>query len=195
MYQSERPIFAITARIVGALFVATLLMLVKYAGERGIAIPEIIFWRQAVTIPIVLVVLGGSGNLHRLKTRRLPSHAIRACLSIIGMGATFAAAILLTLPQASVLSFTSPFFAVLLSVLILGESAGPWRWAAVILGFCGVLVMAQPGGGEIAPLGAIAGLTGAFMIVIVSYQLKDLAHTDSPIACVFYLALFASLIM
>ncbi|MBV1916925.1 MAG: DMT family transporter, partial [Sphingomonadaceae bacterium] len=69
------------------------------------------------------------------------------------------------------------------------------RWAAVILGFCGVLVMAQPGGGEIAPLGAIAGLTGAFVIVLVSYQLKDLAHTDNPIACVFYLALFASLIM
>lgn len=195
VYQSERPIFAILARIGAAFFIATLLMLVKYSGDLGIAFPEIIFWRQAMTIPIVLGVLGATGGLHRLKSNRLPSHAMRGMLSLIGMSATFGAAILLTLPQASILSFTSPFFAVLLSVLVIGEPAGRWRWGAVGLGFCGVLVMSSPGGEHFNLLGALCGLTAALVIVVVSYQVKDLARTDDPIACVFYLSLFTSAIL
>lgn len=195
MQHSDRPILAIIARIAGAFFVATLLMLVKYAGERGLSIPEIMFWRQSLTIPAVLAVLGATGSLHRLKSQRLPSHMVRGTISLIGMSTTFGAAMLLTLPQASVLSFTSPFFAVLLSALVLGENAGPWRWSAVLLGFCGVLVMSQPGGEHLNPLGALCGLTAAFVIVVVSYQLKDLARTDDPIACVFYLSLFTSIII
>ena len=167
--------------------------LVKVASARGIAIPELLFWRQASTIPVILVILLTSGQMYKLRTSRLKSHAFRAVFSCIGMSSVFTAAILLSLPQASVLSFTSPFFAVLVTALILRDPVGPWRWIAVGIGFAGVLLIAQPGAEHLNPIGAVAGLTAALVVVIISYQVKDLARTDDAIACVFYLALFASL--
>lgn len=168
-------------------------MLVKLASNDGVAMPEIIFWRQVLTIPALLIGLGLSGQLYRLKSNRLGNHALRATISTVGMASLFGATIMLSLPQASVLTFTSPFFAVLISAFILREKVGVWRWSAVAIGFCGVLVLAQPGTEHIDPFGAMVGLTAALIVVIVSYQLKDLARTDDPIACVFYLAVFSSL--
>lgn len=193
MESTERPFFAIFLRILAALAVGTLMMLVKLASNEGVAMPEIIFWRQVLTVPALLIGLGISGQIHRLKTLRLRSHALRAMLSAVAMSSLFGATILLSLPQASVLTFTSPFFAVLMSAFILREKVGVWRWSAVAIGFCGVLVLAQPGTEHIDPLGAIAGLSAALLTVIISYQLKDLARTDEPIACVFYLAVFSSI--
>lgn len=167
--------------------------LVKLASAKGIALPELLFWRQALTIPVMLGALSLSGQLHRLRTKRARSHAFRAAFSCVGMTSVFTAAILLTLPQASVLSFTSPFFAVLVTALIVREKVGPWRWVAVAIGFVGVLLIAQPGAEHVHPIGAAAGLVAAMVVVVISYQVKDLARTDDPLACVFYLALFASL--
>jgi drug/metabolite transporter (DMT)-like permease len=191
--RTERPFLAILIRIAATMCVATLMALVKLASAKGIALPELLFWRQALTIPVMLAILGASGQLHRLRTNRLKTHALRATFSTVGMTAVFVAAILLTLPQASVLSFTSPFFAVLFTALILREHVGLWRWSAVLIGFAGVLLIAQPGAEYVNPIGAAGGLTAAFVVVIISHQVKDLARTDDPIACVFYLALFASL--
>lgn len=168
-------------------------MLVKLASNDGVAMPEILFWRQVLTIPALLIGLRLTGQMYRLKTQRLRSHALRATLSVAGMASLFGAAVLLSLPQASVLTFTSPFFAVLFAAFILREKVGIWRWSAVAIGFCGVLVLAQPGTEHIDPFGAAVGLTAALVVVLVSYQLKDLARTDDPIACVFYLAVFSSL--
>lgn len=193
MPKAERPLLAISIRIAATICVAALMALVKLASAEGIALPELLFWRQALTIPVMLAVLAATGQLYRLRTRRLKSHALRATFSTVGMTAVFGASILLTLPQASVLSFTSPFFAVLVTALILREKVGAWRWSAVLIGFAGVLLIAQPGAEHVHPLGAVAGLTAALVVVIISYQVKDLARTDDAIACVFYLALFASL--
>lgn len=193
METPERPILAMLFRVGSTICIATLMMLVKLASERGISMPEIMFWRLILTVPAVLLVLGITGKLAALRTKRLKNHALRATLSTVGMACLFTTTILLTLPQASVLTFTSPFFAVLVSAFILREKVGPWRWSAVALGFAGVLVLVQPGTGGFNMLGAAVGLTAALVVVIVSYQLKDLARTDNPIACVFYAALFAAI--
>jgi drug/metabolite transporter (DMT)-like permease len=189
----ERPLFAIWIRIGATICVASLMALVKLASARGIALFELLFWRQALTIPVMLAILAASGQLRRLRTRRIKSHAVRAMFSCVGMTSVFVATIHLALPQASVLSFTSPFFAVLVTALILREKVGLWRWSAVLTGFIGVLLITQPGADYVDPLGAAAGLTAALVVVIISYQVKDLARTDDPIACVFYMALFVSL--
>ncbi len=193
MQRVERPFLAILIRIAATMCVASLMALVKLASARGIALPELLFWRQALTIPVMLAILAATGQMHRLRTSRPKSHALRATFSCLGMTSVFGATILLTLPQASVLSFTSPFFAGLVPALIMREHVGAWRWSAVLVGFAGVLLIAQPGGEHLNPLGAAAGLVAAVVVVIISHQVKDLARTDDPIACVFYLALFASL--
>lgn len=193
MDYAERPILAIFLRVAAMALIATMFMLVKYVGERGVATPEIMFWRQAITIPLLLGWLAYRRQLYLLRTTRTASHAGRAATGMAAMGLNFFAAMLLSLAEATTLSFTTPIFAVILSVLLLREHVGRWRWSAVLLGFIGILIITRPGSGELPLLGLLAGLAGGLMVAIVSFQIRDLARTDPPIACVFWFAAFGAL--
>jgi drug/metabolite transporter (DMT)-like permease len=192
---AARPIHALLLRLAAVAFISTLLMLVKLAATAGIALPEIMFWRQAIPALALFGWLAATGGLQRLRSRRIASHAGRAASGMVGMACNFAAAALLPLAEATVLGFTTPLFAVVLSALILREPVGAWRWGAVLLGFLGVLLIARPGGTPIPPLGAAAGLGAGLMVAIISFQIKDLSRTEESISVVFYFALFGALMM
>jgi drug/metabolite transporter (DMT)-like permease len=104
----------------------------------------------------------------------------------------FGAVILLPLAEATTINFTVPIWAVLLSILLLREKVGVWRWSAVVLGFAGIVVIAQPGDGHFPLIGALVALGGAFMIALISIQIADLNRTDKPLTIVFYFALFSA---
>jgi drug/metabolite transporter (DMT)-like permease len=53
------------------------------------------------------------------------------------------------LATASAIGFSSPIIVTALSVPLLGESVGPRRWSAVLVGFVGVLIVVRPGGGQL----------------------------------------------
>jgi drug/metabolite transporter (DMT)-like permease len=192
---SERPIYALLLRLCSALFISTLFMLVKLAGTSGIAVPEIMFWRQALPALVLAVWLLSRGQLARLRTARIGSHAARATTGMLGMLCNFGASVLLPLPEGTVLGFTTPLFAVIISAAVLRQMVGPWRWSAVLLGFVGVIVIAHPSGAPIPPLGAVAALGAGLAVAIISFQIKDLSRTDEPITVVFYFALFGALLM
>jgi drug/metabolite transporter (DMT)-like permease len=100
--------------------------------------------------------------------------------------------ILLPLAEATVMNFTSPIWATILAMVLLKEHVGVWRWSAIVLGFLGVIVIAQPGGGHIPLYGALVGLGGAFMVALISIQIADLSKTDMPLTIVFYFAAFST---
>lgn len=195
MTHAERPLHALALRLAGIALIAALYLLVKLAGESGVALPEIMFWRQALSLPLIAAVLAAQGELGKLRTRRIGAHAMRSTLGMTGMLCNFGAALLLPLAEATVLGFTTPLFAVIITAAVLRERVGPWRWAAVAIGFAGVLVIAQPGQAPIAPLGAAAGLGAGLVVAVVSFQIRDLGRTEAPSAVVFYFALFGALIM
>jgi drug/metabolite transporter (DMT)-like permease len=190
----QRPLLALALRLCSALLLATLLMLVKLAGEAGIALPEIMFWRQAVSVVAITGWLWATGGLGRLRTQRLAIHGRRAAIGMTNMIFNFGAAILLPLSIAAVLGFTAPMFAVVIAALVMRERIGPWRWTAVVLGFIGVVVVAQPwGGGEPIPLlGAAAALTAALLIAVINFQIRDLARSEDPVAITFWFAAFGT---
>lgn len=175
------------------LMLATMFMLIKLAGDAGIAAPEIMFWRQAVSLPVLIAGLFVTGKLGVLRTQRIGTHGRRALVGTIGLLCNVSAAILLPLPEATTLGFTTPVFAVLIAGLVLREKVGPWRWGAVVAGFVGVLIIAQPGQAPIPPLGLAAGLGAGLIVSIVSFQIRDLSRTEAPVTCVFWFALFGSL--
>lgn len=183
----HRPLLALTLRLAAAATLATLTMAVKYTVDSGVSFPEALFWRQAMTVPILLGWLASRGEVTRLKTERLPAHFRRALLGAIAMALTFGAPVLLPLAEAVTLSFTTPLFAVLLSALLLKETVGPYRWAAVALGFAGVLAIARPDG-NLPLAGSLVGIAGAFMVALVSIYIRDLTRTDEPLSIVFWFA-------
>lgn len=188
----QRPIFALVLRLMAMVVLSTLLMLVKYTAETGVAFPEILFWRSAPTMPILLLWLAARGELGRLRTQRMPMHVRRAVLGMIGMAMTFGAPVLLPLAESTTLGFTTPIFAVILSALLLRERIGSYRWGAVALGFLGVLVIAQPGHSHMPPFGTAVGLGAGFMVALISIQIRDLGRTDEAISIVFWFSAISS---
>lgn len=189
----QRPLLALAVRLVAGLVLATMLMLVKFAAERGADVPHMLLFRQAVSLPILLGWMAFRGNLGRMRSQRKKAHAARAMTGTIGMLLNFAAPILLPLAVATTLGFTTPIFAVILSAILLREHVGVWRWTAVLLGFAGVILIAQPGAGaEIPPLGAAVAIAAAFMVALISIQIRDLAQTEDQLVIVTYFSAFST---
>ena len=185
---ASRPLLALLIRLGAIAALATMSALIKLAAERGIHLLEIMFWRQFLTIPLLLGWVMATTGIGALATKRPGTHFLRGLYGTIGMVLNFGAVILLPLAEATTINFTVPIWAVLLSILLLREKVGIWRWSAVALGFAGILVIAQPGGGHFPLYGALVALGGAFMIALISIQIADLNRTDKPLTIVFYFA-------
>ena len=189
---AHRPLLALLIRLGAIAALSTMSALIKLASQRGIHLLEIMFWRQFLTIPIALGWVLATGGIGALATKRPGTHFLRGLYGTIGMVLNFGAVILLPLAEATTINFTVPIWAVLLSILLLREKVGVWRWSAVALGFVGIVVIAQPGGGHFPLDGALVALGGAFMIALISIQIADLGRTDRPLTIVFYFALFTT---
>jgi drug/metabolite transporter (DMT)-like permease len=184
----QKPLYALGLRLMAAMVLTTLMMTVKFTADTGVAFPEILFWRQVPSIILIFGWLALRGQIVRLKTKRLPAHGRRAMLGMTGMFFTFGAPVLLPLAVATTLGFTTPVFAVILSVLLLREKVGPVRWVAVLLGFAGVIVIVQPWNFVLPPLGAAVGIGAGFLVALISIQVRDLGRTEEPLSIVFWFA-------
>jgi len=188
----QRPLLALVLRLGAGLALGTMLMLVKLGDREGIALAHLLLVRQATSIPLLLGWLALTSGLGVLQTRRLKAHAARAFFGTVGMVLNFLAPILLPLAVSVTLGFTSPIFAVIIAALWLREPVGRWRWTAVLLGFAGVVVIADPAGGSVPAGGAAVAIGAALMVALISNQIRDLAQTEDSLAIVVYFALFST---
>ncbi|HET9812792.1 MAG TPA: EamA family transporter, partial [Sphingomicrobium sp.] len=150
----QRPLAGIALRLVTALLLAVMFALVKLVATRGVNVAESLFYRQcgSALCATGLVALGpGFGSL---RTRRVWAHVGRMALGVAAMALNFLAFILLPLAEATTIGFSVPIFSVVLAALVLGEPTGKWRWGAVAAGFAGVLLIVQPGRGDVPLAGA-----------------------------------------
>ncbi|MCL6249536.1 DMT family transporter [Altererythrobacter sp. KTW20L] len=192
--EHDRPMLALLVRLGGILGLSIMAALIKLASERGIHLAEIIFWRQFTTLPIILAFAAlTTGGVRQLATKRPGAHAMRGIYGAIGMVFNFGAVILLPLAEATTINFSAPIWAVILSIVLLKEKVGWWRCSAVLAGFAGILVITQPGGSHIPLQGALVAMGGAFMIALISIQIRDLSSTEKPMAIVFWFAVLSSL--
>ena len=91
------------------------------------------------------------------------------------------------LATASAIMFTTPLVVVALSVPLLKERVGPWRSAAVVVGFCGALVVIRPGTDVFQPAAVLTLLSA---ICLAGYQLwtRRLARHERPETLIIYSA-------
>lgn len=94
---------------------------------------------------------------------------LRGALFVLSVGLFFAALARMPLADAMALLFIAPLAVTALSPWLLRERIGPRRWAAVVVGFVGALVVLQPGSGVLAggaPLAVAAGLAHALYLIV-----------------------------
>lgn len=190
-HATQRPLYALGLRLTAIACLSTMAALIKLASLRGVQLAETLFFRQFFAVPIALAfVLAGPG-LASLRTARIGRHITRTMFGVIGMVANFGAIILLPLAEATTLQFTVPIFATILSTLMLKEVAGLHRWSAVLLGFVGVLLVVRPGDGHFPLYAAATGLFAAFMVALISIQIRELGRTESATTTVFWFSLLS----
>lgn len=71
---------------------------------------------------------------------------LRSAALVVSTIGNFIALLYLPLTITSAIMFTAPILVCLLSMPVLGERVGPWRWGAILLGFLGVTIIIQPFG-------------------------------------------------
>lgn len=129
-----------------ALF-ATVDTTVKWLVLTGLAPFQLAFLRYAVSFGLTLSVGAGSGRLFgRVTPQQAGLLFIRAALLVSATVCNFYALRFLSLTVTSAIMFSSPIIVCALSVPLLGERVGPRRWAAILLGFAGVLTVVRPFG-------------------------------------------------
>ena len=104
-----------------------------------------------------------------VRTTHRPLWLLRFVCSSIGTVGSIIAFTKLSMAEAFCLIFLLPSFATIMSVIFLKERVGANRWAAVVIGFIGVLVVLRPGFRELSfgHLTALAsGFTGAVSVII-----------------------------
>ena len=89
------------------------------------------------------------------------------------------------LADAVAVAFVSPLVVTLLSIFFLGEKVGPRRWAAVIVGMVGVIIMLRPGAGVIQPA-ALLVLVSAVLYASGNLLARQMGGTESAMTLSFY---------
>lgn len=146
---------------------------------------EIAFFRCWFALVPCLILVATRGGFGGLRTSRLPEHVGRALIQFLSMLSIFTAYRLMPLADAVAITFSSPLFLTVFSMPMLGEPVGPYRWAAVLVGFAGVLVMVPPGAG-ILEGGAAFALFNALASAVVTIAMRRMSVTEASTTLVFY---------
>ena len=78
-------------------------------------------------------------------TKRSKEHLFRCLMGLMALIAIVVALRELPLAVVVSLSYAAPLFITVLSIFLLSEKVGVFRWLAVIIGFIGVIIIAEPG--------------------------------------------------
>jgi drug/metabolite transporter (DMT)-like permease len=182
----DRIFLGLGLRLFAVFCLASMSALIKLAEARGAGLFETMFHRQFWATLLVAGGLALGPGLGSVRTARFGAHVSRTAVGLCGMVFTFGSVLLLPLAEATTLQFTVPIFATLLGALVLKEPTGWHRWGAVIVGFLGVLVVAQPGSGHFPLGGAVVGLLAALFVAIVAILLRQIGKTESAGTTVFW---------
>ncbi|MCA8929573.1 MAG: DMT family transporter [Alphaproteobacteria bacterium] len=163
---------------VTAIGFAVMLNTVRHLSDQGMDVFVIAFWRNAMTVLIFVPLIPRYWRT-RLGAARWRAYSLRAVIMALSSVTLFAGAILLPVAEATALSFTTPLFTTVGAILFLGETVGWRRWSAIVIGFCGTLIMLRPGE-DAFQLGALVVLVAAITFAAVTLMGKVLVRHDSP---------------
>ena len=147
---------------------------------------ELMFLRSLVGIAVVLSVAASVGTLHQVSAQKLRLHLLRNLFHFSGQNLWFFALALIPLAQLIALEFSSPVWVVLLAAPILGERITATRLGCALIGFVGVLIVAQPDPSALNP-GIVAAVLAAIGFAGSAVFTRRLTRTESITCILFWL--------
>ncbi|MDO5477246.1 MAG: DMT family transporter [Eubacteriales bacterium] len=145
--------------LMAAFFFSLMSVFVRLSGD--VPTMQKAFFRNIVAAIVAVIILLRSRTKISLKKENLPPLLLRSIFGTMGILANFWAVDNLGIADANMLNKLSPFFAILMSIFILGEKPNRIEWLSVLLAFAGAAFVAKPSIGIIS-LPALVGILGGF---------------------------------
>jgi drug/metabolite transporter (DMT)-like permease len=133
-------------------------------------------------------------GLALVRTRHLRWHLLRGLMFVAMTGMNFWALQYLQLTVTASIFFTVPILIALMGAPLLGERMDAKRWAAILLGFAGVLVIVRPGSDAFHPA-MLLSMANAVLVAFFNLMTRKLAAYDSPETIQFLPAVVASMVL
>jgi drug/metabolite transporter (DMT)-like permease len=136
-----------------------------------------------------LAVAARQGGIGTLRTQHIGWQLGRAVCNGLTLMTFFGALVYLPLADTVAITFVSPLVMSLLAVPMLKERVGPRRWAAIIIGFLGVLVITRPSGTGLG-VGALLAIGAAFFDALGINVTRRMSVTESSHSMLFWSSVF-----
>ena len=143
----KKTYLAIATMLLAVLCVDLYMVVIKFLGNDYSVVQLALFRNASAIIPLFLLLLLTKEHFQVFKNvnKRFLLLSILRGICFLSMNIfVFISVINLQFATAMTLTFSSPFFIVILSIFFLRDKVGIYRWSAVILGFIGVVMIMKP---------------------------------------------------
>ena len=144
----KKTYLAIVTMLLAILCVDMYMVVIKFLCNEYTVIQLAVFRNIAGVIPLFILILFTKEYISvfkNLNNKFIVLSFFRG-LAFLSMNIfIFISVINLEFATAMVLTFSSPFFIVILSIIFLKDKVGIYRWSAIFIGFFGVILIVQPG--------------------------------------------------
>ena len=155
----------------------------------------VVVWLRFLTHTLIAsALLFPMRGLALVRTRHLRWHLARGLMFCAMTGMNFWALQTLQLTVTASIFFMVPILVALLSAPLLGERLDAKRWAAILIGFAGVLVIVRPGSEAFHPA-MLLSLANAVLYAFFNMMTRKLAAYDPPETIQFLPAVVATLVL
>ena len=153
------------------------------------ALHQVILIRSIFALLFLSVILMPlMGGAKHLRTNRLPVHLLRGVFVVLANMSFFLGLAAMPIASATAIFFISPLVITGFSVIFLKEHVGARRWAAVFVGFLGVIIIVRPGS-ESFQMAALLPILAAFFIAGLHTLTRRIGNTESALTMAFYIQL------
>lgn len=146
---------------------------------------QILFFSSLLSFPLVSMVLMRDPNPGTLRPTHPRWIAVRTVFAVAGGMGGFYAFSVLPLAQVYAILFAAPLLVTVLAIPILGEKVGIHRWAAVIVGLTGVMIVLRPGGQDLG-LGHAAAVLAALSSASAAVIIRKLGRSERPLVLIMW---------
>ena len=158
---------------------------------QGMPVIMVVWLRFVGQLLLTSAVLLPLHGVALVRTQHLRWHLLRTAMAVVMTALNFAALQYLQLTVTSAIFFSSPIIIALISAPLLGEKLDARKLAAIVAGFCGVLVIVHPWSADFHPA-MILSVINAFLYAGFLMSTRHLAAYDSPATIQFIPALGAT---
>src|SRR6056297_3580882 len=159
---------------------------IKFLSD-SYALHQVIFIRSTIGMLIFLgFIMPLSGGLALIRTRRLKMHLLRGVCVVFANMCLFLGLAAMPIADAVAVFFVSPLVITIFSVIFLRETVGARRWAAIAVGFIGVLVIVRPGTAAFQ-LASLLPVAAATLYAVIHIVARKIGGTESAATMAFYI--------